>query len=65
MSTPKPAIYAYLASLPIGEQLTVVSAGTTFLMNVLWAGFYEGNGKFLDAGVPVYIPLSRIQYIHH
>ncbi|MCM3626394.1 hypothetical protein M3194_03290 [Paenibacillus glycanilyticus] len=65
MTDRRPAIYEYLKSLPIGEQLTVVSAGTTFLFDAIWAGFYEGNAKFIDGGVPVYIPVTRIQYIHH
>ncbi|WP_284239380.1 hypothetical protein [Paenibacillus glycanilyticus] len=53
-----------LASLAIGEQITTVNAVTIELTNAIWAGFFEGNAKFLDAGVPVYIPVSKIQYIN-
>lgn len=64
MTEKKPSIYDLLETLAIGEQLTTVSAGTTFLFNPIWAGFYEGNAKFLEAGVLVYIPIAKIQYIH-
>lgn len=58
------SIYNLLESIPIGEQLTTVSTGNAVLTDSIWAGFYEGNARFIDAaGLPVYIPLSKIRFI--
>ncbi|GLX68636.1 hypothetical protein [Paenibacillus glycanilyticus] len=57
------SIYEILSSFPLGEVLAVVSIGSVLYTNAVWAGFYEGNARFISAGLPVYIPLSKIRYI--
>lgn len=57
-------LYEILASLAIGEQITQVNAVTVTLFNSTWAGFYEGNAKFISTDGAVYIPVSKLQYIN-
>ncbi|MCM3626392.1 hypothetical protein M3194_03280 [Paenibacillus glycanilyticus] len=58
------SIYSILDSIPLGDQLTTVSTGNTVLTDAIWAGFFEGNAKFVNAaGLAVYIPLSKIRFI--
>lgn len=58
------SIYAILASIPIGSQLTTVSSGNTVLTDATWGGLYRGNAAFINAsGLPVYIPLAKIRFI--
>ncbi|SFD60564.1 hypothetical protein SAMN05216378_0619 [Paenibacillus catalpae] len=57
-------LYEILESLPIGVQITEVNAVTIVLSDATWAGFFDGNAKFISPNGAVYIPVSKIQYIN-
>ncbi|MCM3626390.1 hypothetical protein M3194_03270 [Paenibacillus glycanilyticus] len=64
MKQQEASLYEILESLPIGVQVTEVNAVTIVLSNAIWAGFFEGNAKFISPDGAVYIPVSKIQYIN-
>lgn len=57
-------MHEILESLPIGIQLTEVNAVTAVLINATWAGFFDGNAKFISPQGTFYIPVSKIQFIN-